>query len=150
MSRDHLSLRLFHGRNHPDEQLEDWGFDGPVLGPLDGIHLTYGNVGVFDEEGTRVAIPSVDDLLLYGGRYFGDAYVSTATAQPPTAQVQEALTEVPSAMEKLGRPQLVLSGRLGGEYRRRVEVFIDSIREIAGDRAADAARAALLRVAFTS
>ncbi len=47
---DKLSVRLFHGRKHPDERLDDRGFDGPVLGPLNGVHLTYGNVALFDED----------------------------------------------------------------------------------------------------
>ena len=146
MSGDQLSLRLFHGRSHPDERLEDWGFEGPVLGPLDGIHLTYRNVGVFDDEGKRVDLPSVDDVLFYGGSYFGDASISTAAAQPPTEQVDEKRTRVPPSMKTLERPQIVLPDRLWGEYLRRVEVFVDSIRELAGDHTADAARAALLRL----
>jgi hypothetical protein len=34
-------LHLFHGRKSPDEQLDDWGEDGPVLGPLKYVHTTY-------------------------------------------------------------------------------------------------------------
>src|SRR3546814_15310909 len=29
-----LYLHLYHGRKDPDESLEDWGSDGPVIGPL--------------------------------------------------------------------------------------------------------------------
>ena len=36
-----LYLRLYHGRATPDEQMEDWGSDGPVIGPLGSIHVTY-------------------------------------------------------------------------------------------------------------
>jgi hypothetical protein len=36
-----LYLRLYHGRATPDEQMEDWGSDGPVIGPLASIHVTY-------------------------------------------------------------------------------------------------------------
>lgn len=36
-----LYLRLFHGRNSPDDQLDDWGFDGPFIGPLESVHCTY-------------------------------------------------------------------------------------------------------------
>lgn len=63
MSADQLSVRLFHGRSHPDELLEDWGFDGPCLGPLSGVHLTYGNGGVFGHDDERVMLPRVDDLI---------------------------------------------------------------------------------------
>lgn len=34
-------LHLFHGRNAPDEQLDDWGLDGPTIGPLEYVHVTY-------------------------------------------------------------------------------------------------------------
>jgi hypothetical protein len=37
-----LTLKLFHGRGTPFEQLNDWGFDGPVLGPFESIQFTYG------------------------------------------------------------------------------------------------------------
>src|SRR5690349_3416947 len=31
-------LELFHGRKSPDEELNDWGSSGPVLGPFRWIH----------------------------------------------------------------------------------------------------------------
>jgi hypothetical protein len=34
-------LHLFHGRKTPDENLDDWGSDGPVIGPLRYVHITY-------------------------------------------------------------------------------------------------------------
>lgn len=43
-----FELYLLHGRNAPDEKLEDWGFDGHRLQGVTGIHQTYGNpVNVF-------------------------------------------------------------------------------------------------------
>ena len=36
-----LYLGLFHGRNDPNEQLEDWGSNGPLIGPLKHVHTTY-------------------------------------------------------------------------------------------------------------
>ncbi len=27
-------LNLMHGRATPDQQMNDWGFDGPILGPF--------------------------------------------------------------------------------------------------------------------
>ena len=35
-------MKLFHGRNTPDEDLDDWGADGPIIGPLQWVHTTYG------------------------------------------------------------------------------------------------------------
>jgi hypothetical protein len=36
-----LYLHLFHGRDRPDQSLDDWGFDGPHFGPLSAVHQTY-------------------------------------------------------------------------------------------------------------
>ncbi|MBB5707319.1 hypothetical protein [Sphingopyxis panaciterrulae] len=36
-----LYLSLFHGRKSIDEQLDDWGFDGPTIGPLEYVQVTY-------------------------------------------------------------------------------------------------------------
>jgi len=36
-----LYLGLYHGRKTIDEQLEDWGNNGPVIGPLEYVHTTY-------------------------------------------------------------------------------------------------------------
>ena len=47
-----LALRLTHGRNDPDESLDDWGFNGPIL-YFDWIHFTYNssiNIGYGSEE----------------------------------------------------------------------------------------------------
>lgn len=33
-------LYLFHGRATPDEDVEDWGCEGPAIGPLDYVHTT--------------------------------------------------------------------------------------------------------------
>ncbi|RBB35699.1 hypothetical protein DPV79_27145 [Burkholderia reimsis] len=92
-----LYLGLFHGRDAIDEILEDWGFDGPVIGPLESVHTTYaadvklrfadGRIAgrhfpetgfvtnVATGERTRCVEASLniaDDLLVFDGRYFGD------------------------------------------------------------------------------
>lgn len=36
-----LYVGFYHGRENPDEDLDDWGFDGPVIGPLQWWHTTY-------------------------------------------------------------------------------------------------------------
>lgn len=36
-----MELYLHHGRKTADEELEDWGFDGPRLQGVTGIHVTY-------------------------------------------------------------------------------------------------------------
>jgi hypothetical protein len=79
MSKFYLSL--FHGRTHPDKELDDWGLEGPILGPFDQINVTYmAGVRLFfdnngDEEEYEVRI--VEDMFFYDGIYYGDWAVLT-------------------------------------------------------------------------
>ena len=41
-----LSLRLFHGRKNPEEQLDNWGEQGPLLKGITYIGWTYGMMRV--------------------------------------------------------------------------------------------------------
>lgn len=36
-----LDLLLIHGRHDPDEQMEEWGFNGPTLQGIEALHVTY-------------------------------------------------------------------------------------------------------------
>lgn len=36
-----LKLHMFHGRHAPDEEMDDWGFDGPTLEGVEWFHVTY-------------------------------------------------------------------------------------------------------------
>ncbi len=84
-----LYLKLFHGRIAVDEELDDWGFDGPYVGPLDFIQNTYNtnirysfersaigakNALVFglalDDD--DILIEYVDGMTKFDGFYFGD------------------------------------------------------------------------------
>lgn len=39
-----LYLHLYHGRRTLDEDMDDWGFDGPHIGPIvGGVSMTYGS-----------------------------------------------------------------------------------------------------------
>ncbi|MBZ4194307.1 MAG: hypothetical protein LAE24_08370 [Candidatus Contendobacter sp.] len=37
-----LYFALFHGRKDPDEEMDEWGLNGPIIGPLKWGHTTYG------------------------------------------------------------------------------------------------------------
>lgn len=72
-----LYLDLFHGRRDPTEHLDDWGKQGPVFGPLDYVHTTYGShvkmrFTNLPETEAEVDLHTVDDLLFYDGCYYGD------------------------------------------------------------------------------
>ena len=79
-----MYLKLLHGRSTIDEEMDDWGNDGPWIGPLAWFHCTYlANVGVGFTGGEELAamgtsndFPSPmslhEGLLYYDGIYYGD------------------------------------------------------------------------------
>lgn len=56
-----LVLRLWHGRQDKSQDMEDWGFDGPVIGPLLGLQCTYFTTW-------RVTFGTADARALWGQR----------------------------------------------------------------------------------
>ncbi len=74
-----LYIRLFHGRTDPNQDMDDWGSDGPVFGPYEFVHTTYtsfvrlgGRGGICDELHVHEK-----DMLCYDGVYYGDWSVFT-------------------------------------------------------------------------
>ncbi len=78
-----LYLRLFHGRDEAEQDMGDWGFDGPTFGPLDHIQWTYGEVRMsfasdadakrFGFDNPCMAMLDIQgDLVLWQGKYYGD------------------------------------------------------------------------------
>lgn len=67
-------LHLFHGRKTVDEQLEDWGEDGPVIGPLDFAHTTYASdIKIREEEsGENGWLDIIEGMVYYNGMFYGD------------------------------------------------------------------------------
>ncbi|WP_127128010.1 hypothetical protein [Pseudoflavitalea rhizosphaerae] len=69
-----LYLHLFHGRFDPSQEMDDWGFDGPVIGPVN-ISWTYGNIKVHGENCTgfvELQFSIGGDLIYFDGSYYGD------------------------------------------------------------------------------
>ena len=68
-----LYLRLFHGRTDPDQEMEEWGFAGPTFGPLGGYWQTYcATFRLYGEDGGELWFDTLDDMIVYDGRYYGD------------------------------------------------------------------------------
>ena len=99
-----LYLGLFHGRTHPREQLDNWGFDGPTIGPLRWYHTTYLSdikiefeaaadaLPYFGEAEVQFELPVNGDLLSYGGMYYGDwtvYYVAPDDCERPADTFRE-------------------------------------------------------------
>jgi hypothetical protein len=66
-------IELIHGRRSKYENLDDWGPDGPVLGPFTWVHTTYACHVRCGIEGTDALDMMVhSDLLFWDGMYYGD------------------------------------------------------------------------------
>jgi hypothetical protein len=52
-----MKMLLIHGRDDPDEDMQDWGYRGQTLEGVAYIHWTYGNltVGFVSDEAARAA-----------------------------------------------------------------------------------------------
>ncbi len=68
-------LALFHGRNDPKQDMEGWGFDGPVIGPINWAHTTYGDeikIALKDEHDASLHITVIEGCASFEGKYYGD------------------------------------------------------------------------------
>lgn len=93
-----IFIELLHGRHTPDEELEDWGFDGPVLGPFPWFHMTYGGDVNLGERGLIVMgskvefpVPDKDGLIPFLGAYYGD--MSIMSSRSSTAMLDKRWNE---------------------------------------------------------
>ena len=68
-----LYIRLFHGRTDPNQDMNDWGSDGPVLGPYEFAHTIYtSSVRLGRQDGDCDSLYTHEDMLYYDGVYYGD------------------------------------------------------------------------------
>jgi hypothetical protein len=75
-------LKLLHGRDDPAEEMRDWGFTGPTLGPFEAVHFTYAtHVRCFpqgsDGDSEALELCYHDDMLVHDGKYYGDFEIAT-------------------------------------------------------------------------
>ena len=82
--RPGLYLGLFHGRDTPDEEMNEWGFEGPMIGPLRWVHTTYAftiriefvhqsdALRYFSSAEVEQDLTFSGDMLAFGDQFFGD------------------------------------------------------------------------------
>lgn len=137
-----LTIHLFHGRHHPDEELHDWGFDGPYLGPFEAVSFTYGSLVAHSAAHERVEFAWFDDLLVYDGRFYGDAEILEGA--PATDGFDPALLALRPPWSDTRRATLAAPDDLGfDEFWNDARVWLDHLRATFGDAVADAARQGL-------
>jgi hypothetical protein len=90
-----MYLRLFHGRDTVKEDMEENGYPGPYIGPLEFCHTVYGSTlilsfikgedklkffeaepfykgRVWDDTEAWLYVNSECDCIEYQGKYYGD------------------------------------------------------------------------------
>ena len=84
-----MYLALFHGRDGRKEQMHQFGFAGPLLGPLQYCHTTYlSDIKILFEDAEDaqlccgsdeqdVILRVVDDMIHFENAYYGDWSVFT-------------------------------------------------------------------------
>lgn len=91
-ARTGVYVELFNGRRHPDEQLDDWGADGPLLGPFNVVHITYNGDPRIDTEEDRYLQLVEGHLLYYDGMFYGDwTYVSAYAVSMMDEEVKRTI-----------------------------------------------------------
>ena len=80
LTKGRLYLRLYHGRTDPNQQLEDWGFNGPTFGPLNSVVVTYLSTIRIHSQRHHDALwlDTSDGMVLWQGNYYGDFEVFVA------------------------------------------------------------------------
>jgi hypothetical protein len=77
-----IYIRLYHGRMSIDEDLDDWGWNGPILGPYESVQLTYGVHIKMHKADHFEDLGIADDLIYYDGYYYGDLEIFESAEVP--------------------------------------------------------------------
>ena len=96
MKKNRLYLELYHGRNNPDQDMDGWGFQGPVIGPFNMYTITYLNILRLLYNGNGYTIPLETDMLAVDGKYYGDWAIHGR--KPKDSQIKTFKT-IPQAIE---------------------------------------------------
>jgi hypothetical protein len=69
-----LYIRLFHGRTDPNQDMDDWGTDGPIFGPYLSVHTTYAcRIKMIKADSSfHELLVYPEDTIFYDGVYYGD------------------------------------------------------------------------------
>jgi len=85
-------ILLYHGRKTPEEAMETWGYDGPLLGPFDAVTCTYQSTIMVYKDHEDICkiltefLTIVKGLIYYDGVFYGDMQVCS---DPPEGTVPE-------------------------------------------------------------
>lgn len=99
-----MYLKLFHGRTNPDEEMDDWGIDGPIIGPA-YISWTYGAVRFNMEH-----LIMLDSMIYFNGIYYGDFEIlDQQDPRVSNAEKTECLMSAASFIRQLNKDKKMLA-----------------------------------------
>ena len=79
LTAGNLYLHLYHGRQNPAEEMDDWGFAGPTFGPLTCVVQTYfSTLRLHGPENGELWLEQLDDMVVWAGCYYGDLSIFVA------------------------------------------------------------------------
>lgn len=68
---------FYHGRGDADGEMSEWGFIGPLVGPL-GLSFTYGTLRFYNDE-TEADLKITEGMVCkIGNSYYGDFEILAA------------------------------------------------------------------------
>lgn len=121
--KEALYLRLYHGRKHPNQSLDDWGAMGPLLGPFAWFHGTYLSNFTVGLDGGRepwhLRDSIVEDMIHYDGVYYGDFEIV-----PAPKNRDDGCTEFDRTKTK---------PRVYGTFLESAKAFYEAEEELYGD-----------------
>ena len=106
-----LYLELFNGRKDPNEELDDWGTQGPVFGPLLFVHTVHGfHIRLGDPESQDVLGDFIlkDDMVYYDGIHYSDFSVfPQETFEKEREHLESRLVPYDEEKTKIKEPESV-------------------------------------------
>jgi len=74
-----MYLRLYHGRTDPEQEMDDWGFDGPTFGPfLSYVHTYCSTFRLHGDYDREMWLDTHDDMIKWDCCFYGDMEVFIA------------------------------------------------------------------------
>jgi hypothetical protein len=75
-----MYLRLYHGRTDPGQEMDEWGFVGPTIGPLSSyVHTYCCTFRIYGDCNTgEIWLEKHDDMIRWDGCFYGDMEVFIA------------------------------------------------------------------------
>ena len=70
--KNNVYIRLYHGRDTKEEQMEDWGFECPYIIQCSGFIWTYGTFRVFWGKDWETDLKVNEDMIEFMGKFYGD------------------------------------------------------------------------------